>query len=236
MTEQTSKTEVATETVGGNVYQLIARVAADLAQTGIAKGGRNDHAKYNFRGIDDLQKGVAPVLAEHGLIILPQCNARLESEKTTRNGGTMIQVVLTMTYEFISSHDGTKHDLQVYGEAMDSGDKATNKAMTAAYKYMLNQAFCIPTEGVSKDDADAQTHELAAEPTLAEQLKGVSDTWKLNELHKRFTAQLGKGNDDQAKQNLRLIAQRAKELGFIADKEARLYRLPDEASLEVDFV
>ena len=235
MTEQTPKTEAATETIGGNVYQLIARVAADLAEKGIAKGGTNTHAGYNFRGIDDLQKGVAPVLAEHGLIILPQCDARIETEKKTRNGGSMLQVVLTMTYEFISTHDGTKHDLKVYGEAMDSGDKATNKAMTAAYKYMLNQAFCIPTEGVSKDDADAQTHELAAEPTLAEQIKGVTDIVQLNELHKSFTAHLGKGFDDFAKRNLRLIALRAKELGFIADKEARLYRLPDETPLEIDF-
>ena len=49
-----------------------------------------------------------------------------------------------------------------YGEAMDSGDKATNKAMSAAYKYAAMQAFCIPTEG--DNDADATTHEVAAEP------------------------------------------------------------------------
>jgi hypothetical protein len=39
---------------------------------------------------------------------------------------------------------------------MDSGDKATNKAMSAAYKYAAFQAFSIPTE--SDNDADASTH------------------------------------------------------------------------------
>jgi hypothetical protein len=46
----------------------------------------------------------------------------------------------------------------MYGEAMDSGDKATNKAMSAAYKYACMQAFSIPTEG--DNDADAHTHEV----------------------------------------------------------------------------
>ena len=42
---------------------------------------------------------------------------------------------------------------------MDSGDKATNKAMSAAFKYAAFQAFCIPTEG--DNDADAHTPEVA---------------------------------------------------------------------------
>jgi hypothetical protein len=50
----------------------------------------------------------------------------------------------------------------MFGEAMDSGDKATNKAMSAAYKYACFQAFSIPTE--SRDDEDHQTHEV--KPTL----------------------------------------------------------------------
>jgi hypothetical protein len=47
---------------------------------------------------------------------------------------------------------------------MDSADKATNKAMSAAYKYACLQTFCIPTEG--DNDADATTHQVApATPT-----------------------------------------------------------------------
>jgi len=46
---------------------------------------------------------------------------------------------------------------------MDSGDKATNKAMSAAYKYMAFQTFAIPTEG--DNDADAHTHEVASKRT-----------------------------------------------------------------------
>lgn len=40
---------------------------------------------------------------------------------------------------------------------MDTADKSTNKAMSAAYKYLCLQLFCIPTEG--DNDADATTLE-----------------------------------------------------------------------------
>ena len=45
---------------------------------------------------------------------------------------------------------------------MNSGDKATNMAMSAAYKYAMFQSFCVPTEGTP--DADAETHEVQALP------------------------------------------------------------------------
>jgi hypothetical protein len=43
---------------------------------------------------------------------------------------------------------------------MDSAGKATNKAMSAAYKYLALLVFCIPTE--STPDADQETHEVSA--------------------------------------------------------------------------
>jgi hypothetical protein len=59
-------------------------------------------------------------------------------------------------FAFVSVSDGSTHIVKTYGEAMDSADKATNKAMSAAYKYACLQTFCIPTEG--DNDADATTH------------------------------------------------------------------------------
>jgi hypothetical protein len=41
---------------------------------------------------------------------------------------------------------------------MDRGDKSINKAMSAAFKYFLFQAFCIPLQG---SDADSESHEIA---------------------------------------------------------------------------
>jgi hypothetical protein len=73
----------------------------------------------------------------------------------------------------VSAEDGSMHTAIAYGEAMDSGDKATNKAMSAAYKYACMEVFCIPTEGTP--DADAETHEVAAVPQIPTDVKTLLD-------------------------------------------------------------
>ena len=77
-------------------------------------------------------------------------------------GTALFYVTVRCEFDFVSSEDGSKHTVTTYGEAMDSGDKATNKAMSAAYKYACMQAFSIPTEG--DNDADATTHEVKPAP------------------------------------------------------------------------
>lgn len=141
-----------------HVYTAIARVMAQLAKTGIGKDRRNEQQNYKFRGIDDMYNALAPMLAAEGLMILPRLLSRDVTERTTAKGGVLFYVVVVMEFDFVSSNDGSTHTVRMAGEAMDSGDKATNKAMSAAYKYACMQAFCIPTEG--DNDADATTHEV----------------------------------------------------------------------------
>ena len=145
------------------VYKAINAVQAELSVTGIAKDKRNSQgAGYNFRGVDDVMNAISPLLAKHGLCILPRVLARECVERQSKSGGQLFYVTVEVEFDFVSSGDGTKHTVKTFGEAMDSGDKATNKAMSAAYKYACFQAFSIPTE--AKEDADYQTHEV--KPTL----------------------------------------------------------------------
>jgi hypothetical protein len=143
-----------------NVYECIAAVSAELAQTGIAKDRKNDQQGYTFRGIDDVYNALASVIAKHHLVILPRILSRSVVERTTQKGGVLFYVTVEAEFDFVSAKDGSKHVVRTYGEAMDSGDKATNKAMSAAYKYAAMQTFCIPTEG--DHDSENQTHEVAA--------------------------------------------------------------------------
>lgn len=140
------------------VFQAINAVAADLAKEGIAKDRKNTQQGYNFRGIDDVYGALSGLLAKHKLVILPRAMDRTVTERETKNGGALFYSVLRVEFDFISAEDGSKHTACTYGEAMDSGDKSTNKAMSAAYKYVCMQAFCIPTEG--DNDADASTHDV----------------------------------------------------------------------------
>jgi hypothetical protein len=139
------------------VYKAINNVQADLSVLGITKDRRNMQGSgYNFRGIDDVYNTIAPLLSKHGLCILPRVLSRECVERVSQKGGALFYVTVDAEFDFVSAEDGTKHTVKTFGEAMDSGDKATNKAMSAAYKYACFQAFSIPTE--SDNDADAHTH------------------------------------------------------------------------------
>lgn len=145
---------------GIEVYKAIVAVQAALAKEGISKDRTcTQGASYKFRGIDDVYNALAPFLADAHLCVLPRMLSRECVERTSKQGGALFYVTVSAEFDFVSAIDGSKHTVgPMYGEAMDSGDKGTNKAMSAAYKYAAFQAFCIPTEG--DNDSENQTHEV----------------------------------------------------------------------------
>lgn len=143
-----------------SVYKAINAVQAELAKTGIGKDSTNTFDNYKFRGIDAVYNALSPLLAKHGLCILPRMIGRSCEERQSQKGGALFYVTVEAEFDFVCAEDGSTHTVKTYGEAMDRGDKATNKAMSAAYKYAAFQTFAIPTEG--DNDADAQTHEVQA--------------------------------------------------------------------------
>ena len=141
------------------VYAAISKVMTEIGRTGISKDRSNQQQGFKFRGIDDVYNAMSPLLASAGLCVLPRVTSRQVTERQTKSGGVLFYVALDVEFDLCCAEDGSKHTIAVSGEAMDSGDKATNKAMSAAFKYACMQVFCIPTEG--NPDADAETHEVA---------------------------------------------------------------------------
>ena len=151
------------------VYKAINAVQTALCKEGITKSQRNTQgAGYNFRGIDQVYNTLSPLLAEHGLCILPRVTNSTQTERQSAKGSVLIYSYVTMEFDLVSAEDGSKHTICTVGEAFDSGDKSMNKAMSAAYKYAAFQAFAIPTEG--DNDADAHTHEV--KPAMRHQPTG----------------------------------------------------------------
>ena len=143
------------------VYAAIVAVMADLSKAGISKDRTNTQGSgYRFRGVDDVYNALSAVLAKHSLAILPRAVERHQEERASKSGGALFYTTVKMDFVLACSIDGSTHVLTTYGEAMDSSDKSTNKAMSAAFKYACFQAFCIPTE--ADNDADAHTPEPAA--------------------------------------------------------------------------
>lgn len=147
--------------MSNKVYEAINNVSNELL-AGIKKDSVNQHQRFNFRGIDAVYNALAPALVKHKLVILPRMTERTVEERASARGGALFYVTVRAEFDFVSSEDGSKHTVVTYGEAMDSGDKATNKAMSIAYKYAAFQAFCIPTEETSIDP-DAEVHEVLSQ-------------------------------------------------------------------------
>lgn len=145
------------------VYRAISAITKEIGREGVSKDRKNAQQGYTFRGIDDVFNALNPLLAHHELCILPRMTERTTDERSTKSGGVLFSVTVKAEYDFVSAKDGSKHTVTMYGEGMDSADKATNKAMSAAYKYACFEAFCIPTEGLM-EEADATTPEPAPRP------------------------------------------------------------------------
>src|SRR3990167_1170760 len=149
------------------IYAAIPKVMADVGA--VAKTRKNQAQGYQFRGIDDIYHACQPAFVAHGVFVVPRVLTQEREERQTKNGGAMFYVRLTVEHRFFAS-DGSSVECVTIGEAMDSGDKATNKAMSAAMKYALIETLAIPTEG--DDDTENHSHEVAPKGAPPVQTKG----------------------------------------------------------------
>lgn len=134
-----------------NIHQAI----TDIMSEGyaITKDKRNQTQGFMYRGIDDVMNTFQPLLAKHHVFVVPEVIEQQRMERTTGKDRTLLYAILKMRYTFYAE-DGSSISAVVIGEGMDSGDKASNKAMSVAMKYAMFQVFCIPTEEMQDPDAD----------------------------------------------------------------------------------
>lgn len=138
-----------------NIYSLIPKVMADIGAIG--KDRKNEKQGYKFRGIDDVYNAANSALSKHGVFSVPTVLEETRTERTNSNGTLLFSVYLKVKYTFFAP-DGSFVDAVVSCEAFDSGDKATNKALSAGQKYAFLQVFCIPTE--EPKDSEIDDHEV----------------------------------------------------------------------------
>lgn len=119
----------------------------------IAKGRSNSMQNFKYRGIDDVMNELHPILAKCGIFIVPTVLEEQRAEGKTSKGGVIYFTRLKIKFTFYAK-DGSFFESVVIGEAMDSGDKASNKALSIGLKYALLQVFCIPTEDDKDPDSD----------------------------------------------------------------------------------
>lgn len=155
------------------IYGLIAKAMSKIGAIGKDSTAQNYSGKvmYKFRGIDAVYNALNPVMAELGLFVVPEVLEQTREERQSTNGGNLIYSILKIRFTLYAP-DSSNVSCVVIGEGMDSGDKASNKAMSVALKYAMFQLFMIPTEEMI--DPDAETHETtggAREPATPKATK-----------------------------------------------------------------
>ena len=154
-----------------NIYESITSIMSEGYT--ITKDKKNQQQGFKYRGIDDVMNTFFPLLSKHHVFCVPEVIDCRREERQTTKGGNLIYSILTIRYTFYAE-DGTSVSAVVVGEGMDSGDKASNKALAVGMKYAMFQVFCIPTEEFVDPD------ETTPEPSVPKERKPESGypAWK----------------------------------------------------------
>lgn len=141
------------------IYAALMEINAEI--THISKTKKNAQQGFMFRGIDDYYNYLHPFFVKHGVIMTPEVLSTSYEERTTKSGTALIYCRMMVRYHFIAE-DGSEVTCTAPGEGMDSGDKATNKAMSAAQKYALCQTFLIPVAETKDADSESPEESVSA--------------------------------------------------------------------------
>jgi len=145
--------------MAGQIFELIGKAMEDIGAIG--KDSVNQQQKFKYRGIDAVMNALNPVMRKHGLFVTPEVLDHKREERQTSSGGRLLYSILTIRYTLYAP-DGSSVAAVVIGEGMDSGDKASNKAMSVAFKYAMFQLFCIPTEEMIDPDSETPPESVPA--------------------------------------------------------------------------
>jgi len=141
------------------IYKKMSEVMKDIGP--VSKNQTNTHQGFKFRGIDQFVNSLHPALVRHGVFMTPECVSEShEVLKVTRSNGKEgidKHVTLLMKYTFYAEDGSSVVVGPIPAEGLDSGDKATNKALSAGLKYALIQTFSVPTEDMEEADLTSPT-------------------------------------------------------------------------------
>ena len=147
------------ETQQLNLYQKLAKITGEIGV--IAKDGNNQQQKYKYIEYETIAGKFRELFSKYGVVLIPSMVEQERSAITTSRGSSGVSTVCHFEFTVVNADKpDDRFVVKWQGEAADYGDKATNKAATAAVKYYLMRQFNISSKG--DEDPDSQTSEVAA--------------------------------------------------------------------------
>ena len=191
------------------IYKAIIGVMKSI--NAIGKDRKNQQQNFAYRGIDDVMNELHGALADNGVFVVPEVLNEERSTGKSKSGGELYYTRLKIRFTFYAG-DGSSVSAVVIGEAMDSGDKASNKALSIGLKYAMLQVFCIPTE--DEKDPDAQSPQPQAGSMKPAQKKPQPAKWTAEEekqLAEIFAANFPDGSPVFSKEAMKFFSDLRKD-------------------------
>ena len=142
------------------IYEALTAINKEVEA--IKKDQTNQQQGFKYRGIDQVMNELHDLFARFEVLITSEVLNRTREERVTPKGTTLIWTIIDYKFYF-TAKDGSVISSTATGEAMDSGDKGSNKCISVALKYVLFNMFLIPTAEMK--DPDAERHDLAPKAT-----------------------------------------------------------------------
>lgn len=170
------------------IHEALNSVMLDVS--GVAKRERNQAQGFNFRGIDAVVNAVGPAFRAHGVIAVPEVIKAETSSVPLNSGKSATRVSLIVLYRFYGQ-TGDFIEATVAAEAFDSGDKATAKAMSVAFRTALLQVLALPTD---ERDPDHDIYEAVTitkpDPAVADLKTALAQRFEKADDRKKFLEEL----------------------------------------------
>ena len=148
--------------------KIIAKLSAAMNDIGaVGKDGKYQDGRmsYKYRGVDGVVNAVSPAFRRHGIVCVPTLLEKSRDTTATRSGGRAEVIHIRVRYTFYDAESGESIATEVPGQAFDTSDKATAKAMSVALRIALLQVLMLPT---CDTDPDAERIEMSEQGRMDE--------------------------------------------------------------------
>lgn len=147
-----------------NLYQKILSITGEIGK--MDKTGKNTMQGYAFIEQAQVVAEIRVQLVKHGVAIIPETISRTIERFPNAKGTITVHANVVSRYTLVNTDDPSDRMVCDWdaGEALDTSDKATNKAVTASDKSFLLKLFNIS----DKDDPDAGSPVIPPKPTVAD--------------------------------------------------------------------
>lgn len=137
----------------------------------IPKNGRNPKFNYAFVREEDAADAVRNAFIKVGLALIPSVEKLERSTIKTNAGGEMQHVIVTMKFTMTDKDTGESDSFIMVGEAADSFDKATYKAITGCTKYAYTK---LAMSGAEDNEEEDHSEPKKKQPAKTEVAQGAT--------------------------------------------------------------